>query len=550
MKPISFQTHPRRYKHWKLEVDGEVARLVLDVRENEPLRPGYVLKLNSYDLGVDIELADAVQRLRFEHPGVKAVAIVSGKDRIFSAGANIHMLGASSHGFKVNFCKYTNETRLAIEDACRHSGQRYLAACSGITAGGGYELALACDEILLVDDGNSAVSLPEVPLLGVLPGTGGLTRVVDKRGVRRDRADIFCTLAEGIKGERARQWHLVDDIAPRSRFEALVSRRLEKLAAGGPERDGPGVALAPLEPRVSADGIEYRHVSLAIDRKGRTATLTVKGPDGGPPADSGARRAAGADLYTLRLFRELDDALCHLRFNEEEIGLLLIKSAGQPRAVVDHDRALLEAAGTDWFAREVLLLAARTLRRLDVTARSLFALVEPGSCFAGSILETALAADRTYALDDPDRPVEMIVSPASFGPFPMSHGPARLQVRHLRDRETYTALATRAAAGDLPSYDASSAEKVGIVTVAADEIDYHDEVRVAIEERASLSPDALTGMEASLRFPGTESMETKVFGRLSAWQNWIFQRPNAVGDRGALKLYGRPERPVFDWRRT
>jgi benzoyl-CoA-dihydrodiol lyase len=549
-KQIAFETHPERYKHWRLEIDGEVARLVLDIQEDAPLNPGYVLKLNSYDLGVDIELADAVQRLRFEHPEVKAVAMVSGKDRVFSAGANINMLGLSSHSFKVNFCKYTNETRLAIEDACRNRGQRYLAACNGITAGGGYELALACDEILLVDDGNSAVSLPEVPLLGVLPGTGGLTRVVDKRRVRRDLADIFCTLAEGIKGERAKSWRLVDEIAPRSRFDDLVSERLAGLAASVPDREGPGVELPPLEASRDADRIEYKHVKVSIDRKGRTATLTLKGPEEGPPTDVDARRKAGADLYTFRLFRELDEALCHLRFNEEEIGLLLIKSQGDPAAVAAHDEALLKDAADDWFAREVLLFVARTVRRLDVTARSLFALVEPGSCFAGSLLETALAADRVYALDDADRPVEMILSPVNFGVFPMGHGPARLQVRLLPESGAFEALGERTRRGDLAPYDAAAAEKAGLVTIAADEIDYDDEVRVAIEERASLSPDALTGMEASLRFPGAETMETKVFGRLSAWQNWIFQRPNAVGEHGALKLYGKPERPSFDWRRT
>ncbi len=548
--PISFETHPDRYRHWKLSIDGSTAKLVWDVRENEPLRPGYTLKLNSYDLGVDLELADVVRRLRFEHPEVKAVAIVSGKDRVFSAGANIHMLASSSHAFKVNFCKFTNETRLAMEDASANSGQRYLAACNGVTAGGGYEIALACDEILLVDDGSSAVSLPEVPLLGVLPGTGGLTRVVDKRRVRRDHADIFCTLAEGVKGERALEWRLVDAIAPRSRFEDLVKERMARLVATAPERKGPGVVLAPLQAKASDTGVEYSTVRLAIDRGARTATLTLLGPDGPPPADAATARRAGSGLWMLRLFRELDDALCRLRFNEEEIGLLLVKTEGDPEKVAAHDAAMVRLASGDWFAKEVILMAARTLRRLDVTARSIFALVEPGSCCAGSLLEAALAADRTYALDDPKRPVSLRLTPLNFGPLPMGHGLTRLQIRYLHDPAAYERLAKRVQSGDAPRFDARSAVEAGLVTIAADEIDYEDEVRVAIEERASLSPDALTGMEASLRFPGAETTETKIFGRLSAWQNWIFQRPNATGEHGALKCYGRPDRPVFDWKRT
>ena len=549
-QPIAFETDPGRYRHWKLEIDGDTARLVWDVQEDHPLHPGYALKLNSYDLGVDIELADAVQRLRFEHPEVRAVAIVSGKDRVFSAGANIHMLASSSHAFKVNFCKFTNETRLAIEDASANSGQRYLAACNGIAAGGGYELALACDEILLVDDGNSAVSLPEVPLLGVLPGTGGLTRVVDKRRVRRDHADIFCTLAEGIKGQRAVDWRLVDAIAPKSRFESLLNERLARLAATAPVRSGPGVHLPPLRVDAADDQINYSAVRVALDRRARVATLTLVGPDGAPPADATALRETGADLWMMRLYRELEDALFRLRFNEEEIGLFIIKTEGDPDLVVRHDTALAGMAANDWFAREVLLLAARALRRLDVTARSLFALVEPGSCFAGSLLEMALAADRSYALDDPERPVILLLTELNFGPLPMGHGLTRLMVRHLHDPAVLEPLLKRVASGDGPRYDARAAVEAGILTVAADEIDYKDEVRVAIEERASLSPDALTGMEASLRFPGAESTETKIFGRLSAWQNWIFQRPNAVGDHGALKCYGKPERPAFDWRRT
>jgi benzoyl-CoA-dihydrodiol lyase len=547
--PISFERSPASYRHWRLELQGPVARLVWDVKDNEPLRPGYVLKLNSYDLGVDIELADAVERLRFEHPEVRAVAIVSGKDRVFSAGANIHMLAASSHAFKVNFCKFTNETRLAIEEACALSGQRYLAACNGVTAGGGYELALACDEILLVDDGSSAVSLPEVPLLGVLPGTGGLTRLVDKRKVRRDRADVFCTTAEGIKGQRAVDWRLVDGIAPKSRFEDLVRERLDRLAAGSPQRDGPGVALAPLDCAVGGDEIAYTLVRVSIDRSERTATFHLKGPGGPPPADAAALRREGSAAWMLRLFRELDDAVCRMRFNEEEIGLWLFKSEGDPEQVAAHDEALARWSASDWFAREIVLQAARTLRRLDVTARSLFALVEPGSCFVGSLLETALACDRSYALEDGKKPVTLGLSPLNFGPLPMGHGPTRLETR-LKESEVLQAFRDDLHAGAPPRFDAAAAARAGLVTVAADDIDYPDEVRVAIEERTSLSPDALTGMEASLRFPGTEGMPSKIFGRLSAWQNWIFQRPNATGDRGALKCYGKPSRPVFDWRRT
>ena len=548
--PVEFETDPQHYRHWRLEVQGEVARLVWDVKETGGLRPGYALKLNSYDLGVDIELADAVERLRFEHPEVRAVAITSGKDRVFSAGANIHMLVSSSHAFKVNFCKFTNETRLAIEDASANSGQKYLAACNGIAAGGGYEMALACDEILLVDDGNSAVSLPEVPLLGVLPGTGGLTRVVDKRRVRRDHADIFCTLAEGVKGQRAVDWRLVDGIAPKSRFDEAVRERLQRLAASVPAKDGPGVALTPLGPDITADLWSYKTVTVAIDRKGRTATVTLRAPAADPPRDAAEARRQGADLWMLRLSRELSDALCRLRLNEEEIGLLLLRTEGATDRVIAHDRAMARIAAGDWFAREVLLHLARTLRRLDVTARSMFTLVEPGSCFAGSLYETALAADRIYALDDAARPVEVALTPLNFGALPMGHGLTRLQVRCLGAPETLAGLESKVASAGEARFDAAAALAAGLLTVAADEIDYDDEVRVAIEERASLSPDALTGMEASLRFPGNETMATKIFGRLSAWQNWIFQRPNAVGDHGALKCYGRPDRPSFDWRRT
>jgi benzoyl-CoA-dihydrodiol lyase len=543
MDPIRFETHPDRYRHWKLEFDGPVAMLRLDVQESAPLVPGYVLKLNSYDLGVDLELADAVQRLRFEHPEVGAVVITSAKERVFSAGANIHMLAGSSHGFKVNFCKFTNETRLAIEDASAHSGQKYVAACNGTTAGGGYELALACDTILLIDDGSSAVSLPEVPLLGVLPGTGGLTRVVDKRHVRRDRADIFCTLAEGIRGRRAVEWGLIDALVPRSRFAAETRQRALALAEAATRPSGPGVALPPLAPEPTPDGRRYRHVTLQADRARRVARLTVHGPDSAPPAAASGLRALGADAWPLRVFRELDDALCHLRFNEDTCGVVRLETRGDSALVLAWDRFLHEARH-DWFAREILLNAARTLRRLDLTARTFFALVEPESCFAGSLLELALAADRAYALDDPARPVQLATSPLNAGALPMTHGLSRLEARWLPE----PARVAEVLAGG--PYAPADAEAAGLVTVVADAIDWEDEIRVAIEERVSLSPDALTGMEASLRCPGPENMPSKVFGRLSAWQNWVFQRPNAVGERGALKLYGRPERPSFDWGRT
>jgi benzoyl-CoA-dihydrodiol lyase len=543
MDPIRFETHPDRYRHWRLTVEDRVASLVLDVREDAPLRPGYALKLNSYDLGVDIELADAVQRLRFEHPEVRAVIVQSGKERVFSAGANIHMLSSSSHAFKVNFCKYTNETRTAIEDASTHSGIRFFCACNGTTAGGGYELALACDEIYLVDDGSSAVSLPEVPLLGVLPGTGGLTRVVDKRGVRRDRADFFCTLAEGIRGKRAVEWKLVDGILPRSRFDTEVGQRAHARAAAGPSVHGPGVTLPPLEREITPTSYRYRFVTLEIDRPKRTARLTVLGPPSPPPGDPAALHELGAGAWALRMWRELDDALLQLRFNEETCGLVLVETRGDSDAVLAWDRALASMQ-EDWFAREIRLYMARTLRRLDLTARSFFALATPGSCFAGSLLELALAADRTYALDDPKRPVQFATSVLNGGALPMAHGPTRLGSRFCGEPERAAAVLEGG------PYDPQAAETAGIVTFVADAIDYEDEVRVAVEERASLSPDALTGMEASLRCVGSENMTSKVFGRLTAWQNWVFQRPNAVGERGALKLYGKPERPSFDWGRT
>ena len=542
--PVSFETSPDKYKHWKLEIDGPIARLSLDVQEDEGLRPGYQLKLNSYDLGVDIELQDAIQRLRFEHPGVCCVILSGANERIFCAGANIHMLGSSTHAFKVNFCKFTNETRLSIEDATRGSGQHYLAALNGPCAGGGYELALACSEIVLVDDGNSSVSLPETPLLAVLPGTGGLTRLVDKRKVRRDLADVFCTTAEGVKGKRAVRWGLVDAIVPRSKFNDFVTERAKKLAEMSPARSETGIKLTPLVKTVEDDQIAYEHVTVDMDRSARTTTLTVRATAEAGPASAEEIRALGASWWPLAAFRELDDALCHLRINEPEIGLVLLKTEGSVDTVLAVDRILDELSG-DWFVNEVRLQIARTLRRLDLTAKSLFALVEPGSCFAGTLFELTLAADRSYMLDDPDSPVEIAVSAMNAGAYPMSHGPSRMEVRFYAEPDKAKAILETH-----ERYDPTDAEDAGLITVVADDIDYEDEVRLAIEERASISPDALTGMEASLRFPGAENCDSKIFGRLSAWQNWIFQRPNAVGESGALTLYGRPERPVFDFRRT
>jgi benzoyl-CoA-dihydrodiol lyase len=542
--PITFETHPDRYVHWKLEFEGPIARLTMAVREDRPLRPGYQLKLNSYDLGVDIELHDAVRRLRFEHPEVRCVIVTGGLDRVFCAGANINMLASSSHGFKVNFCKFTNETRLAIEDASRESGQRYLAALNGTCAGGGYELAMACDEIILIDDGNSAVSLPETPLLGVLPGTGGLTRLVDKRKVRRDLADLFCTTAEGVKGSRAKEWGLVDQVVPRSRFDDEARKRAGSLAEASPARATEGISLTPLHRREEDATIEYGFVRMDLDRNNRRAVITVTGPETDSPTDPSEIRKLGTSWWPFQAFRELDDALLHLRLNEETIGLVVLKTEGDPERVLQADR-VLEALRDDWFVNEVRLFIARTLRRLDLTARSIFALIEPGSCFAGTLFELALSADRSYMLDDPDRPVSIALSSVNEGAYPMSHGPSRIGARFLGDPERAKAILA-----EPRHYSPEEAIEAGLVTVVADDIDYEDEVRVALEERASLSPDALTGMEANLRFPGAENCDSKIFGRLSAWQNWIFQRPNAVGDRGALTLYGKPGRPAFDWRRT
>ncbi len=537
--PIRFETRPSDYVHWKLEMTPPVARLILDVQEDRPLRPGYPLKTNSYDLGVDIELADAIQRLRFEHPEVRVLVISSGKDRIFCSGANIYMLGSSSHSFKVNFCKFTNETRLYLEDASQVSGLKSLAAVNGACAGGGYELALACDEILLVEDSSSAVSLPEVPLLAVLPGTGGLTRVVDKRKVRRDLADVFSSLGEGVKAKRAVQWRLVDEAIPLSRFAARVPERAQALAAAAPARSGPGVLLQPLGATYAEDGSEYRYVSLKVDAATRVAELTVRAPEGDEPLAPTEMRQRGSELWALRAFRELDDALLDLRFNQPEVGVVVLKTRGDVDRVLAVDAAL-DAGRDDWFVSEVIQHMKRVLKRLDLTARSLIAVIDQGSCFAGSLFELAIAADRSYMLSVDGGP-EIALSVMNRGALPMSNGLSRLATRFLAGVPELD-YGTR--------YDAGSALEAGLVSFAPDEIDWEDEVRLALEERASISPDALTGMEANLRFAGPETMETKIFGRLSAWQNWIFQRPNAVGEKGALTLYGKPERAKFNWSRT
>ena len=545
---VTFETDPSRYKHMNLKIEGGVARLDLNIQEDGGLRPGYELKLNSYDLGVDIELADAVQRMRFEHPEVACVVIGSALEDVFSSGANIFMLGSSSHAWKVNFCKFTNETRNTIEDATEHSGQVYIAALNGVASGGGYELPLACREIYLVDDRRSAVSLPEVPYLGVLPGTGGITRVVDKRKVRKDRADVFITLAEGVKGKRARDWGLVDDIFPKSKFEEKVSERAAEIVAeAGDRSDRKGVVLTALNPEIDDDGIRYRHVTVSFAGVERTATVTMEVPENLPAIPDNPEEL-GADWWSLRAFRELDDALLLLRANYPEIGLLLLETKGNAEAVLKNDEAML-ARKDHWFVQEVLLHMKRVFKRLDLTAKSMFALVQPGSCFAGSLLELALAADRTYMLDDDDGKVQITLNDLNFGPnplLPMSNGLSRLETRFLGDLKTVESLAGKKG----ESITGGDAEEIGLVLAAYDDIDWADDVRIAIEERASLSPDALTGMEANIRFAGPETMETKIFGRLTAWQNWIFQRPNAVGEKGALSLYGRPESPEFDWRRT
>ncbi|HEY7549122.1 MAG TPA: 2,3-epoxybenzoyl-CoA dihydrolase [Hyphomicrobiaceae bacterium] len=545
---IDFQTEPARYRHWKLKFDGEVAELIMDVDENAALFEGYQLKLNSYDLGVDIELADAVQRLRFEHPGVKAVVLRSGKDRVFSAGANIRMLAGSSHAHKVNFCKFTNETRNGIEDASASSGQKYLCAVRGTAAGGGYELALAADRILLADDGNSSVALPELPLLAVLPGTGGLTRVTDKRKVRRDLADAFCTIEEGVKGARAVKWRLVDQAVPNSKFDAAVSEAARKLVAQS-DRSGSGakgIALTPLERRFETDAVAYSSVKVEFDRAARRATVTIQGPGEPPPASAEAMQAQGAQFWPLRLARELDDAILHLRLNEGEIGVLIFKSQGDPAQVLAYD-AFLDVNKSHWLAREILHYWKRVLKRIDLTSRSLVALVEPGSCFSGTLAEIAFACDRSFMLigtpAGDNRPAATLtLSNFNFGAYPMSNGLTRLATRFLGEPDSVG----RAEGETGRVLDAEAAEELGLVTAAFDSVDWDDEVRIFLEERSSFSADGLTGMEANLRFAGPETMETKIFGRLTAWQNWIFQRPNAAGAEGALKRYGTGVKANFN----
>jgi benzoyl-CoA-dihydrodiol lyase len=547
-EPVRFETHPDRYRHWRLESpaehSGSVVRLVINVPEDGALRPGYVLKQNSYDLGVDIELADALLRVRFEHPEAKAVVFSSGKDRVFCSGANIYMLGSSSHSFKVNFCKFTNETRLYLEEMSTESGISSLAALSGTASGGGYELAISCDEIVLTDDGSSAVSLPEAPLLGVLPGTGGLTRLVDKRRIRRDLADAFSTLAEGVRGKRAAEWGLVDEAPPKRSFDAVIKRRLEAMTSRSTRRAFKPIPLAPLEIRRSASGSEYKYVSLALDPRTRTATLTVRAPLGKEPTDGGELAEVGCTAWAIRAFRELDDALLDLRFNHAAIGVVAVKTSGDPSRVLAVD-AMLASGENDGLVCEVVLLMRRVLKRMEVTAKSFFALVEPGSSFVGSLLELALAADRIYMKDSEREPVAVALSPLNAGSLPMGNGMSRLQSRFLGHPEHLARALERC--GPIGTKEALA---LGLVTFAPDDLDWDDEVRIALEERASLSPDAMTGMEANLRFGGPETLETKIFGRLSAWQNWIFVRPNAVGQKGALTLYGQPDRPEFDWRRT
>jgi benzoyl-CoA-dihydrodiol lyase len=550
---VDFRVRPDRYKHWRLSTDGPVATLTMDVDEQGGLVPGYELKLNSYDLGVDIELYDAVQRLRFEHPEVRTVVITSGKPKIFCAGANIRMLAASPHGWKVNFCKFTNETRNGIEDATAHSGQTYLAAVNGTASGGGYELALACEHIMLVDDRSSAVSLPELPLLGVLPGTGGLTRVSDKRHVRRDLADYFSTKSEGVGGKKAVQWRLVDEAVPRPRWDETVAERAAELAgrSSRPE-NASGVELTPLTKTADDDAIRYDHVEARLDRDAGRVDISVKGPHNDPPADIAGATAQGAAFWPLAVTRELDDLILDLRTNETELGTWVFRTEGDPALVLAHDDVLLNNKG-DWFANEVLQYLKRTLRRLDVTSRSLIAAIEPGSCFAGSLLELALAADRSFQLagvfedKDPDaEPATVTLGEMNLGPLTMSNGLTRLQTRFWGDEAGYEAAAKRKG----EALEAEDAAELGLVTFAPDDIDWDEEIRIATEERSSFSPDALTGLEANYRFAGPETMETKIFGRLTAWQNWIFNRPNASGPDGALRRFGTGQRAVFDRKRV
>ncbi len=546
---VEYQTDPSQYKHWKLSFEGPVATLKADFDENGGLRPGYKLKLNSYDLGVDIELNDAVSRIRFEHPEVRTVVVTSAKEKVFCSGANIFMLGVSSHAWKVNFCKFTNETRNGLEDSSKHSGLKFLAAVNGACAGGGYELALACDEIILVDDRASAVSLPEVPLLGVLPGTGGLTRVTDKRHVRHDLADIFCTSVEGVRGQKAVDWRLVDAVAKTSVFaEKVQERALELAAKSDRPANGKGVVLTPLNRTLEADALRYQHLTVEIDRTRRVATFTVKAPTGAQPTDVAGIEAAGVNWFPLAMARELEDAILCMRTNELDIGTWLIKTEGDSAAVLAMDATLM-ANQNHWLVRETTGLLRRTFSRLDVSSRSLFALIEPGSCFVGTFLELALACDRSYHLalpDDEVRTPKIMVGETNFGLYPMATDQSRLGRRFYDEQPALDAV--RAQAGK--PLDADAAFAVGLVTANPDDIDWDDEVRIAIEERVSMSPDALTGLEANLRFNSQENMATRIFGRLTAWQNWIFQRPNAVGEKGALKVYGKGEKVAFDWNRV
>ena len=548
---INFETTPSQYRHWRVEYDGEVARLIMDVDETGGLFEGYELKLNSYDLGVDIELADIVQRMRFEHPDVKVVVLQSGKDKVFCAGANIRMLAGAAHAHKVNFCKFTNETRNAMEMAEADSGQKYVAAIKGACAGGGYELALACNHIMLVDDGSSTVALPEVPLLAVLPGTGGLTRLTDKRQVRRDLCDVFCAMEEGVRGSRAHQWRLVDEVVSNSKFDETVAARAAEFAAASGKASQTGISLPALQKDIAADGsVRYSTLEIEVDRAGGAATLVIAGPETAPPADMAAFVAEGANAYMLRLARELDDAILHLRLNEREAGLLIFRSVGDPAAVLAHE-ALLHANADHWLANEVLLYWKRILKRVDVTSRSMTALVEHGSCFAGVLAELLFSVDRSYMMEDEfegdNRPIATItLSSSNMGMMPMANGLSRLATRFLGEPQTLTAV--EASVGT--PLDADAARDHGLVTFAYDDVDWEDEVRIFIEERASFSPDAMTGMEANLRFAGPETMETRIFGRLTAWQNWIFQRPNAAGEEGALQRYGTGVRGKYNMERV
>jgi benzoyl-CoA-dihydrodiol lyase len=546
---VDYQTEPSQYKHWVLTFAGSVATLACNINEDAGIRPGYKLKLNSYDLGVDIELYDALNRVRFEHPEVKTVVVTSLRDRVFCSGANIFMLGLSSHAWKVNFCKFTNETRNGIEDSSTYSGLKFIAAVNGACAGGGYELALACDEIVLIDDRSSAVSLPEVPLLGVLPGTGGLTRVTDKRKVRHDLADIFCTSVEGVRGERAKDWRLVDHLAKPAVFSDFVKSRAAALAAGSDRPSGAkGVVLTPLQRRLEADALHYTYVSVSIDRTQRVATFTVRAPEGAQPTDVAAIEAIGDTWYPLAMARELDDAILMMRTNELDIGVWLMKTTGDAAAMLACDATLLSHKD-HWLVRETIGLLRRTFSRIDVSSRSLFASIDADSCFAGSLLELALACDRSYMLalpDEPERAPRIVSSDANFGLYPMATGETRLARRFYSEAPAMKAVRECIGA----PLDADAAMALGLVTAAPDDIDWADEVRIAIEERVAMSPDALTGLEANLRFNGSENMVTRVFGRLTAWQNWIFNRPNAVGEKGALKLYGKGEKPKFDWNRV